>query len=780
MKTNHSPQNLSEHDLEIIKEEEDILLQLKSLTFSSQVIDNRDKLLEQIFELRENLAAASLDDVSAITDQISRLTQLINLGDRSEISGIKQDNPYFAHVKLKEEKIERNFYIGTQIYISPDKKIQIVDWKSSPISMIFYRYEEGEEYEEQLGKQWIEGVVVLRRILKIEKGELLRIQQGKNIFEKDRKLGWLKREFSSHNLRGGSGVATRASKSKSGTPHTKNLAGGDGEKKRFLPEITALIDEHQFALITKPENGVIAIQGTAGSGKTTVALHRVAWLHFQDKQRFPAPTMMVMVFNKALANYISQLLPSLGVKEVKLDFYEQWALTHRRRLFSGSLPQRYSDTTPVSVIRLKKHPALLQIINNFVSVKNQQLNTKIRNLVQKKGLPDFPLDKLFQLSFIDRLYKLYSWSQGEELWKLSQPLSAEVVTIFGRIATEFMDPQNSKKITLIQLWEELFSDFVTLKRRFAELAADEISEPLLNEALKWMKNQYATLQEYYTEKGNKSQITTEATLDIEDDPILLLMYQKFLGDIPQSGRSSLKYSHLMVDEAQDLSPIELTTLLGVSRKPYSITLAGDVNQQMIQNNGFKDWNFMFDYLGLKGQELSSLNISYRSTREIMSFSMEILGDQAVGKDVKTTKHGPPVELFNFAHQGELTSFLAASLKNLMQEEANASIAVICFSPEEAMRYFTVLNRMEIPRLRLVADQDFSFTAGIDVTDVKQVKGLEFDYVILLDVDAVNYPENSYTRFLLHIGATRAAHQLWLLNYRVNSPLLPQNLLPSYN
>ncbi len=84
--------------------------------------------------------------------------------------------------------------------------------------------------------------------------------------------------------------------------------------------------------------------------------------------------------------------------------------------------------------------------------------------------------------------------------------------------------------------------------------------------------------------------------------------------------------------------------------------------------------------------------------------------------------------------------------------------------------------MELQDLRLVADQDFTFTPGIDVTDIKQVKGLEFDYVILLDVDSEHYPDNNYSRYLLHIGSTRAAHQLWLMNCGAPSPILPMSLV----
>ena len=82
----------------------------------------------------------------------------------------------------------------------------------------------------------------------------------------------------------------------------------------------------------------------------------------------------------------------------------------------------------------------------------------------------------------------------------------------------------------------------------------------------------------------------------------------------------------------------------------------------------------------------------------------------------------------------------------------------------------------LPRLRRVADQDFSFQRGVDVTDVHQVKGLEFDYVVLLEVDRASYPDDTASRYLLHIGATRAAHQLWLVACATPSPLVPQDLV----
>jgi DNA helicase-2/ATP-dependent DNA helicase PcrA len=131
-----------------------------------------------------------------------------------------------------------------------------------------------------------------------------------------------------------------------------------------------------------------------------------------------------------------------------------------------------------------------------------------------------------------------------------------------------------------------------------------------------------------------------------------------------------------------------------------------------------------------------------------------------------------VEVHEVGGVGEAVAFLGDALRGLSSREPTASVAVISRYPEQADVYYEGLLRAEVPSLRRVRRSDFRFEPGVDVTDVSQVKGLEFDYVVMVDVNASTYGDTVESRHLLHIGATRAAHQLWLVATSDPSPLLP--------
>jgi DNA helicase-2/ATP-dependent DNA helicase PcrA len=264
-------------------------------------------------------------------------------------------------------------------------------------------------------------------------------------------------------------------------------------------------------------------------------------------------------------------------------------------------------------------------------------------------------------------------------------------------------------------------------------------------------------------------------LDPEDDAILLRLLQKKYGGLFLGGKR-FEYEHIVIDEAQDLAPIEMRVLLDCATDGQSVTIAGDRAQKMIFDNGFTDWPQLLADAGLPHVAIQPLKITYRSTRQVMELSRHVLGPLHNAEDALIAREGAPVGFYQFGDTGEAVAFLAEALRNLIQREPTASVALVTRYPQQADVYFDALRIAEVPKVRRVGRQDFSFTPGIDVTDVRQVKGLEFDYVVILDPTAQNFPEVIESRHLMHIAATRAAHQLWLVCSGPVSKLIPEELI----
>jgi DNA helicase-2/ATP-dependent DNA helicase PcrA len=261
------------------------------------------------------------------------------------------------------------------------------------------------------------------------------------------------------------------------------------------------------------------------------------------------------------------------------------------------------------------------------------------------------------------------------------------------------------------------------------------------------------------------------TLDADDVAILLRANQLLRG-------AKHAFAHLFVDEAQDLSPMKLSVLIGRTAANVrggkgvpSITLAGDTSQRLFLDNGFGDWRGVLGHLGLAHVAVEPLRIAYRSTREIMTVARAAMGPLADPEAPEAPRSGAPVEAFRFPGVGAAVAFLAEALRELAAREPRATVALLARHPEQADRYHEGLRRAEVPALRRVRAQEFAFRPGVEVTDVRQVKGLEFDYVVMLDANDTSYGRDDESRHLFHIGVTRAAYQLWLAVTGTPSPLL---------
>jgi DNA helicase-2/ATP-dependent DNA helicase PcrA len=388
--------------------------------------------------------------------------------------------------------------------------------------------------------------------------------------------------------------------------------------------------------------------------------------------------------------------------------------------------------------------------------------------------------RLGKRALVPRLWGMLSWVRKQE------HLDPAV-----RIALEGLLKRWRKRADDVVVdWAELLTDPVALAAGFAGCA--DVSQRDLDKVVAWVKRQIAAPAKPVVDDDGVAVVAADGStlgvddddpagrVDDEDDPLFLRLIQLKRGGLFNADGDEIQYSHVAIDEAQDRSAIEVKVLVEAVHAPEgkvdhrSVTIAGDTAQRLVFDNNFSGWA---DLLMQTGQPalVRPLKLSYRSTAEVMLLAREVLGPELAPDEPLAARPGEPVELHEFGDIGEAVAFLSDALRNLMAREPTASCCVIARHPEQADAYHAGLARAEIPALRRVKRDEFSFQPGVDITDVTQVKGLEFDYVIMVEVNAQSYPDVHWARHLLHIGVTRAAHQLWLVSTTEPSVLVPQAL-----
>jgi DNA helicase-2/ATP-dependent DNA helicase PcrA len=855
----------------IVAEEEKLLKRcVENLAAVPEVYQtNYDR---EMVELRDLIGDARNEDLPALMAEMERLRGVATRRAEIPVGKVDQNNPYFGHMRLVEGGRSRDVLIGNSTYVDTERGVRIVDWRDAPVSRIYYRYQEGDEYEEEFGGKTLEGTVTVRRAVVIRGGALKRVVAPQGVFYQN-KEGWQRATVHAAKLQGGQLSAVRPPTEDERREAAKSKGrlgvGVEGREDKHLPEIPSLIDPRQFELITRPSSGLAVIQGGAGSGKTTIGLHRMAYLSFNNPKRFAPENMMVVVFNRALARYIVRVLPGLGVEGVHVTTYLEWVHKQRRKHLSR-VPAETRDDTPAVVSRVKKHPMMLKLIDERIADEEQKakvalLETAKRNSVEERVAKAWKALDGNALS--RRLTALGQWARGER--DLGGSSGADLGVRLQMDLQKAMDPWMRRARDVVWDWAELITDYKALRGAADRWAPGVFTDGDLSTAVRWsterctrwvvadtvseddeerergaergdrrskrkgakdraertapservVANERARFGDEETEpedlgweaagdqtreestarasrredddddhRGGGGDVgmdrgadgvredQTDDAIDAEDEALLLRLYQVKRGPLRGPSKQPLKFEHLFVDEAQDLSPMELSVLLGVASHDCSVTLAGDTAQRLMMDNGFSDWSGVLRDLGLSGVEVEPLRIGYRSTLEVLAFARDILGHLAEPEPPLATRHGAPVEFHGFNEVGAAVAFLSEALRELSMHEPRANVAVIARDPERADVYYDGLFKAEVPRLARVADQDFSFRPGVEVTDIRQVKGLEFDYVILVDVTLSQYPADDESRHLLHIGATRAAHQLWVVSTGIPSPILPRYMI----
>ncbi|MEI9949283.1 MAG: ATP-binding domain-containing protein [Pseudomonadota bacterium] len=654
----------------------------------------RPDAVEVVRALRSEAASASEDDLPALLHELSVRQTL--LARRPKDALPNPDSPYIAHLRLREGGLATDYFLGQNSHLDAAHGVRVVDWRVAPVARIFYGYREGDEYEEEFPGRVAEGTLEARRIVVIEGGELHQLVTDGVVLTRADSGQWHSQTRASYAIAsGGAGSAVRA----------EALAPSPSQPS---PSVTALLDAQQFAAISAPPEQPLLVLGSAGSGKTTVALHRLARIATLGPERYALDRMQVVVPEEGLARLSRRLLAPLGMAEARVQTLDDWAWTLAQRLFGARLPRLCPDT-PALVSSLKRHPALYSALR--------------ARFARPKAASDRPSLK--------RLRRLVA-----ELFSDREFLSGVVDSAQGTLSRAAVD--------------------ATVRHTMLQLA----DNPRKQQAAVVDRSRLRTLDGRAIADATPEALAQ--TLDIEDLPIFLAILAW------RNQLEPLAAGHLVLDEAEDFSLFELHVLGQLQGPQKSITLAGDEAQQT--SSSFAGFEASLAEFGARDAEVCRLSVSYRCPRPIFELAQQILGDLASGPPKSAARDGAAVGHFAFPSAELATLFCVGELVDLAQREPAASIAVVAHDADAAQRFHALLP--ERAQARLVLSGEFTFEPGIDVTDLDNVKGLEFDYVLLPQVSDSVYPLNDRARRRLHVAVTRAVWQLWLVSGGNRSKILP--------
>ena len=580
---------------------------------------------------------------------------------REEVETLKKqlENPYFARISLEEdEQNGKTKVIEYKLGFAANTDLRIIDWRKAPISKLYYEYKEGDDYLEEILGRERSGKVLLRNRIEVEKGSLKTVQNRYGTFR------W--------------NATTATWESGAGSMHRRKSTDS------HLPEILSLITAEQFRSITVDADTAILIQGVAGSGKTTVALHRLAWLLHNDNSPLKANECVFLMLSPALRRYVENSLPSAGITGVGVRTYHEWAARTLKRFQQSPecALHRPSTPSPAGVSRVKRSLALLKALE--AHLKGCSVDSRCT---------------------IDQLQR-------------------DLIDVLGKPG--------------------------------AILGYDEtrlISEATINEARDWSRTNF--------EGG---------VFDWADDALLLRACQLRTGGVVNEKGQLGTYGHVIVDEVQDLSPIELSTIIGSVRSHKDLTLVGDTSQNIDEHGSFPGWEKLRKHWNFSGEmsKYVSLEVSHRSTLPIMRLADHIQQRSLV----KTGRAGRTPIWFKTRNESQGIEHVLKWLSKAVELYPSMVTAVICATPEEAKFAYKMLQPTFGQLVRLGDAYSFSFEEGILVTDVQQVKGLEFFSVLLWNPTSQSYGVNEYGRNLLYVAATRAEENLCMVTWGRPASALP--------
>ncbi len=723
-------------------------------------MDTFDDFLETVIGLRQEAQALSVSQ-STHKHASKRLSTLRRM----------QKVPYFGRIDFIEEGMstQEQIYIGiSSLMDKSGEDFLIYDWRS-PISSVYYDYQLGPAQYATPG-----GII-----------------QGKL----EKKWQYL--------IRGGVLQSMFDTSLTIGDEILQQVLGQGTDK--HMHSIVATIQQEQNRIIRHDDGRLLIVHGAAGSGKTSAALQRIAYLLYKYRDSLNADQIILFSPNSMFNSYVSNVLPELGEENMQQVTFQEY-LDHRLSkefqvensyeqleyvLTAANTPSHRSRVTG---IRFKASSRFFEVIKSYR--KSLELSGMLFKGINFRGRPIVTAQQIAgrfyssdtSIDFHNRLEKLKEWlmQQIKEAEKVerTKPWVQEEMELFSNedyhkahtylakkrgfegesIADYEMEPEDLARLIVRQKLKSLRKrirafHFIDIKEIYKQLFADS------SQIRQWIEG--GTPAEWEDICQATQEMLDEGKLFYEDATPFL-----FMKELIQGFQTNRSIKHILVDEAQDYSPFQFEFLKRLFPSAR-MTVLGDFNQAIFTHaSEMADFHILSSIYGQDETEIINMTRSYRSTKPIIEFTRKLVpnGDQIVPFE---RDGGLPV-LTQLSNRAELHRCIASKVEALQSHGYN-SIAIICKSAEESKRAYEALSNIE--DIKLLKNGSPEYEQGVVIIPSYLSKGIEFEAVIIYDASELIYGDESLRR-VFYTACTRAMHDLQLYSVGEPSPFLHNALQES--
>lgn len=588
-----------------------------------------------------------------------------------------KDTAYFGRIDFTDNQTNdfKNIYVGVHNFQDTDANRNLVyDWRA-PISSLFYDFELGEgSYESPSGE--IVGNISLKRQFRIRNGEM-EYMLDTDLTIHDEVL-------------------------------QKELNQASSSKMR---NIVATIQKEQNAIIRNDDARHLVIQGVAGSGKTSIALHRIAFLLYRFKDTISSEDILIISPNKVFASYISNVLPELGEETVAETGMEEIAneILEYQVKFQSFFEQvadllEKNDSRFIERIQFKSSSEILKKIDEYLNFLENE-GFKITDITVKgKPVPAWFIREIFE-----------KYKRMPLLKRFNEVVREIVEAVFKQYRVEIQYKDRTDLHNTIRKMFPSYNPRMLYKGFYEWIGKPELLKTKLGNTYEW-----------------------------SDVYAFIYLKSRLEGIKPNS-----KVKHLVIDEMQDYSEVQYKVLSMLY--PCKKTILGDINQSV---NPFSSSNLSVIEKVFSDATTMTMNKSYRSTYEITQFSKRI--NQK--KDIEAIeRHGEEPKVIFCKNSNDEISLIKSLITEFEKSNFN-SLGIICKTRKQADSLYEALNNND--NITLLNAVSVAFGTGIVITTAHLAKGLEFDKVIVPFCSEKNY-QTEPDKQMLYVACTRAMHKLFL-------------------